>query len=205
MNHKSKTLGLTLCVLSAILLAGCGGSVTVKKLSSEKDEGIPYYLPKPYLLITRGLSATVYKPKVTETVTEKSSNGTKTTTTVTEQAVGTPNTDKTAYSMEIVYLPDLRDKYGITIKSGSGTSDTKITLENGWRLTSLAEISDTKIADTIKATAELASAITPAIAEILKNIEIPSTKEVPSSISIYEMVLLDGKVQFNLVFQWPKK
>jgi len=197
MNHKSKTLGLTLCVLSAILLAGCGGSVTVKKLSSEKDEGIPYYLPKPYLLITRGLSATVYKPKVTETVTEK--GGTKTTTTVTEQAAVTPNTDKAAYSMEIVYLPDLRDKYGITIKPGSGTSDTKITLENGWKLTSLAEISDTKIAETIKATAELVSAIAPTVKEI------PSTKEVPYSISVYEMVLLDGKVKFDLVFEWPKK
>lgn len=203
MNNTNKRFLLVLYLMSALFLTGCGSSITVKKLG-DKDTGIPYYLSKPYLLITRGLSATVYKPKITETNTEKP-DGTKTTTIVTEQAPVTSNVDTVDYSMQIVYLPDLRDKYGITINPGSGTSETKVTLENGWKLTSLDAITDTKLEETITATAGLVSAITP-IFTIQS--EADEVAKVPPeySISIYEMVW-DGKVmKFDLenpVFNWP--
>lgn len=206
MNNKNKWFLLVLYLLSALFLTGCGSSITVKKLG-DKDTGIPYYLPKPYLLITRGLSATVYKPKITETETENR-DGTKTTTIVTEQAPVTSNVDKVECSMQIVYLPDLRVKYGITINPGSGKSETKITLENGWKFTSLDAITDTKVAETITATAGLVSAIGLVAATKSMILEAYKTaKEAPEySISIYEMVW-DGEVmKFDLenpVFDWP--
>ena len=111
--------------------------------------------------------------------------------------------------MKIIYLPDLRDKYGITINPGIGKSETKLTLENGWKLTSLAETTDTKVAETITATAALASALAPTF-KAQGFPEFPTAVEkVPEySISIYEMVWDGRATKFDLenpVFEWPSK
>jgi nitrogen fixation protein len=181
--------------MPTLFLTGCGSSVAVKKLG-DKDTGIPYYLPRPYLLITSGISATEYQEKVTETKTEEP-DGTKIYKKVTEQVPITPDINKDGYSVKIVYLPDLRTKYGITIKPGSGTSDTKITLANGWQLTSLAAITDTKVAETIAATAGLVSAAVP------KDLKKEGEQKV--SVRIYEMIWEGGKMKFDIdnpVFEW---
>jgi hypothetical protein len=199
--------------MPALFLAGCGSSVEVKKLG-DKDTGIPYYLPRPYLLITSGVSAAEYQDKVTETTTAKP-DGTKITEKVTDRVPITPSINKDGYSVKIIYLPDLRTKYGITIKPGSGTADTKITLADGWQFTSLASTSDTKIAETIKATAELVTAVGVAIPGVLMKGEGAQKFSVEEgtqgvSVRIYEMVLDGGKIKFDIanpVFEWssPKK
>ncbi len=216
MDNITKKILPIMCVISALFLTGCGASVTVKKLN-DKDKGIPYYLPKPYLLITRGFSATEYKEKVTETKTEKP-DGTMATQTVKEQVPVTTKYGQAAYTMKIIYLPDLRDKYGITINPGIGKSETKLTLENGWKLTSLAENTDTMVAETITATAGLVSALAPTFETLALEIPIPAEKvperpeaaeEVPEySICIYEMVWDGRAIKFDLdipVFEWYSK
>jgi len=197
MDNMTKRILPVMYVITALFLTGCGASVTVKKLN-DKDKGIPYYLPKPYLLITRGFS----ESKVTETKTENP-DGTMTTQTVKEQAPATTKSGQTAYSMKIIYLPDLRNTYGITINPGIGKSETKITLENGWKLTSLAENTDTQVAETITATAGLTGTIVQALSKGVS----PVTEKVPDySIIIYEIEKDGDKVKINLqkpFFTWP--
>jgi len=219
MKTQTGKVVFVMYVFSALFLTGCGSSVSVKKLS-DKDTGIPYYLPKPYLLITSGLSATVYQPKVTEKTTENK-DGTRTITKIEEKVPVKSGANGAAYSMEIIYLPDLRDKYGIEINPGFGKSETKVTLENGWKLTSLAENTDTKVPETITATAGLVSAV--GSLPILTG-ETPKegakalwkadkthgkTEEAAEcSICIYELVLDNGNMKFDLnkpVFKWSQK
>ncbi|MGA1980743.1 MAG: hypothetical protein ABSG99_09335 [Sedimentisphaerales bacterium] len=204
MYSKITKFLLVLYVMSALFLTGCGSSVEVKKLG-EKDKGIPYYLPKPYLLITSGISTTEYQEKVTETKTEKP-DGTKINEKVTDRTPITPPISKDGYSVRIVYLPDLRTKYGITINPGSGTSDTKITLADGWQFTSLAAITDTKVPETIKATAELVGAVSAAIPKVRGEEEGKKEGKQKFSVRIYEMVLEGDKIKFDIanpVFEWP--
>ena len=210
MYNKIIKLLFALCIVSSLSLTSCGSSIAVKKLG-DKDTGIPYYLPKPYLLITSGFSATEYKPKITETKTEKP-DGTKTSKKVTEQAPMTTGINKDSYSVKIVYLPDLRAKYGITIKPGNGTSDTKITLANGWQLTSLATITNTKVAETIEATSGFVSTVGAVLTPFKSASEDKEKQEV--SVRIYEMVWdeVHEKMKFDInnpVFEWsrliPKK
>jgi nitrogen fixation protein len=190
--------------MPALFLTSCGSSVEVKKLG-DKNTGIPYYLPRPYLLITSGISTTEYQDKVTETKTEKP-DGTKINEKVTQQVPITANTNKDGYSVKIIYLPDLRTKYGITIKPGNGTSDTKITLANGWQLTSLAATTDTKVPETITATAGLVSAVGGVIPKAFKTEEKEEEGTQKVSVRIYEMVWDRGKMKFDIdnpVFEWP--
>ena len=199
---------LVLYVMPALFLTSCGSSVEVKKLG-DKDMGIPYYLPRPYLLITSGISTTEYQDKVTETTTEKP-DGTKINAKVTEQVPITADINKDSYSVKIIYLPDLRTKYGITIKPGGGTSDTKITLANGWQLTSLAEITDTKVPETITATAGLVSAVGGLMPGVKVKAAPPPKGSVEEgkqkvSVRIYEMVWDGDKMKFDIanpVFEW---
>lgn len=216
MDDETKKIIVSYAI-SVLFLTGCGSTITVKKISDD-DKGIPYYLPKPYLLITQGFSATEYKEKVTENKNEKS-DGSVTTKTVKEQVPVTTQSDQVAYSMKIIYLPDLRAKYGIAFNPGAGKSDSNFALENGWKLTSLTENTDTKVAETITATAALATALTPMLTAI-KTADISVTAQelieftkVPEkapeySICIYEMVLDGNDTIFNLdkpVFKWSSK
>jgi hypothetical protein len=51
----------------------------------------------------------------------------------------------------IIWLPNTSQEYAIQIKSGFGTVESSITLENDWRLTSLNEKRDPKIAEKVTA------------------------------------------------------
>lgn len=198
-NEKTKFL-FVLYIMLTFFLAGCGSSVTVKRLG-DNDAGIPYYLPRPYLLITKGISSTEYQDKITEIKTEEQ-NGTKTSQKITEQVPVRSGADIDGFSVKIIYLPDVRTKYGIKIKPGSGTSDTKITLNNGWQLTSLTSTTDTKIPETITAAAALVGAISPTGR---KDLKLEGLRQ-DISVGIYEMVWDGSKVKFdtdNPVFEWP--
>ncbi len=142
---------ITLAIGAMILLSGCAPTVKVVSLSKNaRDEmpwykgSIPYYLPKPYLLIAKNFAGTkITKTKEKETkqdaVTEKE-------TTTTEPSGGV------TYSYNIIYLPDLNQKYGLKFTRGTGSFNTKITIEDGWKFVGINLDSDSKTAETISAT-----------------------------------------------------
>lgn len=63
-----------------------------------------------------------------------------------------------AAQAEIVYLPDLSEEYVVEPKVRLGSVDVKLTLEQGWQLTSLGASADPEVADTIEAVASLLGA-----------------------------------------------
>ncbi len=201
---------------AALLLAGCAEpSITAVNLNDSKaPEGIPYYLPKPYLIVcknvryiptpTVGLTETVPIPNSFDSSNLGSTNGgnkgggqpaggnppkapaaqtpaggdgdakpegalaSETTDTSTPKVVkddpapGTPKpkdgaatsstqvsgpasiavvppasipdglSPDTFYTYQIVYLPDLTQKYGLRVKGGTGEMRTTLNLVNGW-------------------------------------------------------------------------
>ncbi len=58
----------------------------------------------------------------------------------------------------LVWLPDKSQEYVIVAHSGLGSIDSKVSLENGWNLTSYGEVRDSKIPETITALSGLLTA-----------------------------------------------
>jgi hypothetical protein len=102
-----------------------------------KDDGIHYYRPKPYLLIT-------------ETKTEKPGSTAAAPTTTTKSCVA-----------EIKYLPDYTQEYVMVPHYWLGSVAMKPALTDGWNLTNFDSTVDTKIPETINAFASLAKSIAP--------------------------------------------
>ena len=63
-----------------------------------------------------------------------------------------------AVQAEIVYLPDLSEEYVIEPKVRLGSVDLKVTLADGWQLTSLGASADPQVAETIDAVGGLIGA-----------------------------------------------
>jgi hypothetical protein len=95
----------------ALLIYSCAG-VNVTKITSgnQDEEGIRFYRPYPYLLVTPGKDSIEYK---------------------------------------ILWLPKMDEEYAVSVKSGLGTTDYAITLENGWNLTAFNEKRDSKLEELI--------------------------------------------------------
>jgi len=76
-----------------------------------------------------------------------------------------PATDKNGapvpgyVSIETTMLPDFSEEYSIHVRSGLGTNDTSITLDQGWNLTQLNVDVDSNVDDNLKAIAEVAKAV----------------------------------------------
>lgn len=51
----------------------------------------------------------------------------------------------------ILWLPDKNEEYVIRVKSGLGSTDMNLKLENGWNLTEFGEVRDAKVPETIEA------------------------------------------------------
>jgi|OpeIllAssembly_1097287.scaffolds.fasta_scaffold858273_1 nitrogen fixation protein len=60
----------------------------------------------------------------------------------------------------IVYLPDPEEVYAIQVHSALGSVDAKVTLENGWNVTTFGQTTDSKIPETITAVTGLLTAAT---------------------------------------------
>ncbi|MGH7779263.1 MAG: hypothetical protein ACREQR_05510 [Candidatus Binataceae bacterium] len=101
-----------------------------------QSDGIHYYRPKPYLLLT-------------VTTTEKTGAPPASTTT------------SNACVAEIEYLPDYGQEYVMVPHYWLGSVAMKPTLTDGWNLTAFDSTVDTKIPDTITALAGLAKSIAP--------------------------------------------
>jgi hypothetical protein len=105
----------------------------------EDDYGFRYYLPKPYLLVS-------YKRGVESNPT-------------------TGNTiEKVAPDVKVIYLPDIAERYSVTIKSKLlGSFEGSLPLTDGWMLTQINQKYDAKMAETIQAFASMVSAVKPTL------------------------------------------
>ena len=208
-----KTL-IALLLISSVLLTGCSSSITAISLKdkNENKKAIPYYLPQPYLLITKDYSHLATKTTKTEKATlentqkpaEKPSGTAKKETSTTAEPVSiTVN----GFTYKIIYLPNLAEKYGLVYNTGSGVSDLSFTLKDGWMFTGLNLESDTQIDETITAISSLVSSI----AEIA--VPFPPTKgwtqyEVPTTVKerkpepaiwLFKMTFDGEKITFDRV------
>lgn len=130
-------------VMCAILSAVCGclPRVSVRPNPGPCTPGIRYYRPKPYLFISPAAESVAVEKKEDKTVT--------TTEGVADKYV----------QIQLQWLPDFSEEYAINIRSGLGTNETEITLENGWNLTGLNTKLDSQTDENITAVAELIKAI----------------------------------------------
>ena len=135
MQKLSRILVLALlpCVLSA-----CQPGVRVRKNPGDKDCGIRYYRPKPYLKITPF-------DQVTTLSDESSVTG------LSDEMV----------KLELEYLPDFTEEYSLEVTPGLGTADVQITLDKGWNLTQLNQDLDSKFDENLTAVTGLLSALAP--------------------------------------------
>ena len=126
-----------LCLTTAV---ACTPRVRVLPNPSPHDKGIRYYRPKPYLLVSSGVAET--------TVSEREK-------TVTTKSVPDPK----YVNIQLVYLPDFEEEYAIDVRTGFGTADVEITLEEGWNLTGINQKLDSRTSENLTAIADLIGAV----------------------------------------------
>ncbi|OGP53539.1 MAG: hypothetical protein A2Y65_12005 [Deltaproteobacteria bacterium RBG_13_52_11] len=64
-----------------------------------------------------------------------------------------------SYTIQLVWLPNYNRGYAVKTTSGLGTANGSVTLANGWQLSVLGAIVDSKIPDTIDAVTNLVKAL----------------------------------------------
>ncbi|MEE2640839.1 MAG: hypothetical protein VX768_09450, partial [Planctomycetota bacterium] len=124
------------CCLGSL---GCSPKVRVVKNPGELRDGIRYYRPKPYLLITPY-----------ETVTSRGEGKSQTRINATSE---------TRVQLELQYLPDFAEEYSIQVRTGLGSSSVNFQLENGWNLVSIGQQLDSKFDKNVEAVGNAAGAI----------------------------------------------
>ena len=167
----SSALAVGVGFLLTLFGVGClGPKLEASKIRSERQEGMPYYLPRPYLLVTKNFNLVETTRKTTTTTKP---DGTK--VEVVEEAVHDPGADGkrqagpegTVYAYQIVYLPDQCSLYGLRVARGIGTLDSRIELEDGWKFTGTQIETDTKTPETIEALGKPISELGKALAGAL--------------------------------------
>jgi len=163
------------CLISIACLAMLVGCVTTPtcvredvgwwKRTFSAPSGIPYYLPRPYLMVTKNFVLTT---KTETKTTVKTPDGGKNPETNVVVETTTPTTLSEVgdtYSCEIVYLPDIKQKYLLKFNRGAGTQENSFTLQDGWKLTGVNSKADAKTPETITAVAsvlkEIGSLVSP--------------------------------------------
>jgi len=194
-----KSMKFVMIVLISLFIGGCASTITARRGG---ENGIPYYLPKPYLLITKNLT-----PLVEKTTEKKDDKGNTTAIEHKVEPVTTNNEKGDSYSFQIIYLPDLTQKYGLEIQSRTGTIKTNVTLIDGWKLVGINLDADAKTSDIIKAVGEL-------IPSIPKGMGIEKEKREKENIIVeekkvglwlYEIKVENGQLKYDLVIDWPQK
>ena len=146
-----------LIVAVCLVLTGCATTVDVGRISpGETETGIPYYLPKQYLMLT--LRDGQFQTEVHEEYDAATGKLKKKTTKRVWVAFSKPR-----WVSEFVELPDLREKYGIEIEPGSGSSTIEIKLEDGWKLEGLNVEADNQLDELITSVGEAVPSIAGAI------------------------------------------
>ncbi|MEN8183329.1 MAG: hypothetical protein ABFS46_12425 [Myxococcota bacterium] len=125
---------------------------------------IPYFVPRPHLLITRNVQPASEKPSKAAT--------------------------SDVFSYRVIQLPDRARKMGIQLRTGLGSLDSSIVLEEGWRFTGLQSKADAKLAESLEASSQALGALLPALA-------LPVPSEGRSFLWLYDLTT------FECVFAWP--
>ncbi|HEY2069947.1 MAG TPA: hypothetical protein VGG48_10370 [Rhizomicrobium sp.] len=172
---------------STIALAGCA-SVTSIPLNANgtratgQEEGIRYYKPKPYLLITE-LPETTAKPTTNTdggsgkkkaagtSGGNKSGSGDDSSDSDTKDSTATTNTPSTgtadtsfsasmaSYSVKLIYLPDYSHPMALQTSTGLfGTVSIGPTLQDGWMLTGMSQSVDSGTSGALSSIASLVTA-----------------------------------------------
>jgi hypothetical protein len=146
----------TMLVATATLLTGCATTITSVPLSPRacKDaraNSIPYYLPRPYLLVTKNFAVSESVKKAETSKQTELAKTTEKSTETTTASVSAPATEADVIAWQIIYLPDLDQKYGLRFKRGWGNYDTTINLVDGWQLAGINHKADAQTAATIGA------------------------------------------------------
>jgi hypothetical protein len=160
---KNAKIGCLFLIL--VISFSCASKVEVVPLSKEArdrnvNKGIPYYLPKPYLLITRNVEFIATEEEVIDNntappPTTERTNSSRSTTTITTKSP--PVND--FFSSRIIYLPDISEKYGIKISRGTGTFKGKISIVDGWKFVGINLETDSKTKETLEGLGELIKAL----------------------------------------------
>jgi hypothetical protein len=171
--------------LVAVVVGGCTPArLTVVPVSERarlemgSTNGVPYYVPRPYLLVTRdvditddllakagisadgparGLAGSTSVPRAATTGTT-SGTGNGATKPPASGVSGLEDTEAPrvkavpSYHFKVIYLPDLARQYAIQQRGGTFNNyQVKYELENGWMFKGTELSSETKIAETIEA------------------------------------------------------
>ena len=175
-------------LVTCFLTIGCGPYLSVHRLSEDKS-GIPFYMPRPYLLIAKNLipipTDTKTAPDATKAptppppsgTTKKSGGTTGSGTSNARQSATTPPTkngpdtvvNQTFYTYQVVYLPDPCQKFGVKIHPGIGTLDTTLNFADGWQFTGTNVKSDTTTAQIITALGTPLQALAGLAGDVLKS------------------------------------
>ena len=128
---------LALAVACISMDLGCAPRVRVKSNPGPHDQGIRYYRPKPYLLISNIADGVLNE------------NG----------KPGRAVLDERYVDIQLQYLPDFEEEYAIDVRTGFGVADVAITLEDGWNLTSINQKLDSQTDENLKAAADLMGSV----------------------------------------------
>lgn len=149
---------------AAILLFSGSGCATVRITDkSANDEGLLYYPPKPYLLITKNVNVAAPSPPAAEKkAEEKSSKNEDKSAALVDVAeredelvldklnlsalIRTPT-----YGVQVLFLPDLAKPQRVKMSAGIGTVDTTFGFVNGWQLNALNIKLNSQVPETIDA------------------------------------------------------
>jgi hypothetical protein len=170
-----------LVVSSVIVFSGCA-KVSVSPLSPDgskatQEEGLRYYLPKPYLMVmtipaaskaANNQGTAAVRDRTGKIITPAKPGAAAKDTTTTPQpssAAAAPTAGNTSFQVandqyvaKLIYLPDYKHPMAVSENGWIGTASMNASLTDGWQLTSLQGSSDAKVAETITAIASLVSA-----------------------------------------------
>ena len=94
--------------------------------------------------------------------------------------------------LEQVTLPDFGEEYSIHVRSGLGTNDTEIRLEDGWKLTALNVSVDSQFDENLKAVADVIESIPRATAAGRETLPAMAVRATNVPLGLYESVVSTG-------------
>lgn len=129
---KLSIVAAPLAVMFLVVSVGCAPRVIVRANPGPSDTGIRYYRPKPYLKI-----------EPAEIAVDRTSSA------------FVPGLVR----ISLAYLPDFSEEYAIDVRTGFGTADVGIKLEDGWNLTEISQDLDSQTDENLRAAASMLSAV----------------------------------------------
>lgn len=212
-------LGLGMLPGCAIKMTAVPISETARKEFGYGTRGIPYYLPRPYLLVTRNV--TLPPLPVAGDKTSPPDPTRVDTTATAAPGVSTDTPVQPRYQIQVIYLPDLSRQYALQQEGGFGNTALVYALQGGWMFTGLNVETQTKVPETISAVANgLSTVLGTSLEDILTHdmrmeeagaglsgVDDPMAEDISPRIWIFEISQTPAGVMFvdtkHPFFEWP--